>query len=276
VVLLVCALGLLLGTELLFLRDTFGSRMNTVFKFHYHVWLLLGLLSPLLVAYLLRGPLVETTAQAAVDRRRRGAPAVVRGPSPLTTAFGGLAVALAAVLVVGGMLYPLGATIAKTNGFHGPATLNGAAWLEQARPGDAQAIRWLADHVPGRPVIAEAVGDDYSEFGRVSTFAGLPTLVGWIGHELQWRGNLGEYQNRQQAAEAIYRGGDLTALLPLLQAQRVNYVYVGRLEAEKYGPGVYDRFEGRLEPVYRAADVAIYRVPTPPSGVGVGLAEVRP
>ena len=122
VVLLVCALGLLLGTELLFLRDTFGSRMNTVFKFHYHVWLLLGVLSPLLVAYLLRGPLADTAAQPMVDRRRRAA-APASGParaprrSPAATAFGGLAVALAAVLAIGGMLYPLGATAAKTNGF---------------------------------------------------------------------------------------------------------------------------------------------------------------
>jgi uncharacterized membrane protein len=53
-------------------------------------------------------------------------------------------------------------------------------------------------------------------------------------------------------------------------------VYVGRLEAEKYGPGVYTRFDGLLEPVYRQDDVAIYRVPQPPSGIGVGLAEVRP
>ena len=34
------AVCILIGTELIFIRDTFGSRMNTVFKFQYHAWLL--------------------------------------------------------------------------------------------------------------------------------------------------------------------------------------------------------------------------------------------
>jgi YYY domain-containing protein len=252
--LLVCALGLLLGTELLFIRDTFGTRMNTVFKFHYHVWLLLGLLSPLLVAYLLRG-----------GAGRRAGAVLGRG-----------ALALAAALLLGGLLYPLGATWTKLGGFQGPATLDGEAWLESVAPNEARAIRWLREQVPGRPVVVEAVGDDYTEYARVSTFAGLPTLIGWVGHELQWRGPLAEFGRRQEAAEAIYRRADLSAVVPLLQSLRAEYVYVGRLELEKYGAAVRERFEGHLEPVFRSGEVTIYRVPQPPSGVGVGLAEVRP
>src|SRR5262249_56676467 len=220
-VLLVCALGLLVGTELLYIRDTFGTRMNTVFKFHYHVWLLLGLLSPLLVLYLLRGGAY----------RARGAGVL-----------GGAAVALAAVLFVGGLLYPLGATWTKVNAFKGPATLDGAVWLDAGAAGDAQAIRWLAENVPGRPVIVEAVGDDYSEYGRVSTFAGLPTPLGWQGHELQWRGGLPEFGRRREAVDLVYRGTDPSTLLPMLQGMQAQYVYVGALEVQKYGPGVRERF----------------------------------
>ncbi len=258
--LLVCALGLLLGTELLFIRDSFGTRMNTVFKFYYHVWLLLGLLSPLLLVYLVRGP----AAGAAPAR-----------PARLAQGLGGAGAALALALGLAGLLYPVGATWTKANGFRGPPTLDGAAWLETSRPGDAAAVRWLLERMPGRPTIVEAFGDDYSEAARISTFSGLPTMLGWIGHELQWRGPQPEFEQRRSAIEAVYRGADPSALASLLQGLRVDYVYVGGLEAERYGPGVRDRFEGRLDVVYRAADVTIYRVPRP-TGIGVGLAEVRP
>jgi YYY domain-containing protein len=298
--LLVCTIGLLLGTELIFLRDSFGTRMNTVFKFYYHVWLLLGLLSPVLVAYLLRG---RPNPPAPFPAREGGAPAQASAAPPASSqargtptpaqpappfpdregglgglgrlAFGALAVLIAGGLMVGGMLYPVGATWTKDNAFKDPATLDGAAWMQASRPGDAEAVRWLQEHMPGRPVIAEAFGDDYSEAARVSTFSGLPTLLGWIGHELQWRGNQNLFEQRTQTLETIYRGAEPALLAGLLQTQHVDYVYVGPLEVEKYGAGVRDRFEGQLEPVYHSNDVTIYRVPQPVT-VGVGLADLRP
>jgi YYY domain-containing protein len=279
--LLICALGLLLGTELLFIRDSFGTRMNTVFKFHYHVWLLFGLLSPLLALYLVGGGAREASTLAAPEPSGKEASRPARAGPPALAGIAargvGLAgVALAAGLGLAGLLYPVGATWTKVAGFRGPATLDGAAWLEQARPGDAQAIRWLMENVPGRPVIVEAVGDDYSEYARVSTFAGLPTLMGWAGHEFQWRGPIPELERRKQIVEAVYRSADAARLPALLQDAGARYVYVGRLEMERYGGGVLDRFETLLEPVFQTGDVTIYRVPDRPSGVGVGLAAVRP
>jgi uncharacterized membrane protein len=277
-----CTIGLLLGTELLFIKDSFGSRMNTVFKFYYHIWLLLGLLSPLLIAYLLRGPVPLPTSDAAASPVAGDAPTptaarprAARSGGLLAFALGATAVVFAGALTLAGLLYPLGATATKTGSFRGPATLDGAAWMETSRPGDAQAVRWLRERVPGRPVIAEAFGDDYTEAARVSTFAGLPTLLGWIGHELQWRGPQNEFDRRKQTVEAIYRTADPATLLVVLQGLKLEYVYVGRMEVEKYGPAVRDRFEGRMDVVYRGGDVTIYRLPQT-TGIGVGLAEVRP
>ena len=48
---------------------------------------------------------------------------------------------------------------------------------------------YLLSAANGRPVVAEAVGGDYTDHARVSTFSGLPTLIGWVGHELQCRGD---------------------------------------------------------------------------------------
>src|SRR5690606_31677679 len=55
-VLLLCVLGLglLFAPEFVYLRDNFGTRMNTVFKFYYQAWLLLGLATAYAIAVAVR------------------------------------------------------------------------------------------------------------------------------------------------------------------------------------------------------------------------------
>lgn len=225
---------LLLGPEMLFLVDLFGTRMNTVFKFHYQAWLLLGLASGVAVVWM-----------AAAMKSR---------------ALGRLVAAAAALLVVAGLVYPLAATPAKIQGSQPPATLDGAAFYQKIRPDDYAAIQWLSRAAVGRPVVLEATGGEYSEYARVSTFSGLPSVLGWAGHEVQWRGRGEEPQRRTQDVDAIYGTADPSTMRALLSKYGVRYVFVGSLEVEKYGPGVYNRFEGQLEVAHRQGKVVIYRV----------------
>ncbi len=86
-------------------------------------------------------------------------------------------------------------------------TLDGALWLAQREPEEWDAIRWLNTHVAGRPFILETPGDRYRAYvyeGRVSALTGLPTLLGWGGHQSQWRGNYDEPAVREAALERLF------------------------------------------------------------------------
>jgi YYY domain-containing protein len=229
------ALCVLVGTELIFLRDVFGSRMNTVFKFEYHAWLLLGIASAAALG------LIWRTRPAAVAWR--------------------IAALLVAVLVlIPGLAYPLGATWTKSNGFRGEPTLMGDRFLERGALGDHRAIEWLRQNAQGRPVVVEAVGGDYSEHARVSTFSGLPTLLGWVGHELQWRGDRPEYGRRQQAVDTVYRATARDEITRVAEMYRVRYVFFGSLERAKYGPEAQSRLDRLLPVAYSRAGTTIYIV----------------
>jgi len=239
-ILMVGGLLLILGPEYLFLVDLFGTRMNTVFKFHYQAWLLLGVASSAAVVWM-----------ASAMR-----PRAVRG----------LVATAATLLVAAGLVYPFAATPAKVQGSQLPGTLDGAAFYQRMRPDDYAAIQWLSQTAVGRPVVLEATGGEYSEYGRVSTFSGLPTVLGWAGHEVQWRGRGEEPQRRSQDVDAIYATADPATMQSLLRKYDIQYVFVGTLEAEKYGPAVYSRFDGRLQVAHRQGKVVIYQVPRADQG----------
>ena len=232
------ALAIIVAVEFVYLHDSFGTRMNTVFKFYYHAWLLLGLVAAPAFALALDSP--------ATSRARR----------PLGAAAGAL---LAAGLALG-LVYPLAATWTKSSGFRGQPTLDGAAFLERRRPADAAAVRWLAAQ-PGRPIVLEAVGGSYQEYGRVSTFSGLPTVLGWPGHEAQWRGALDELGRRERDVDLVYRQASPEEALQILQRYGVRYVFVGSLEREKYGAGVEARLAGWLRPAFRRDNAIVFAVP---------------
>ncbi|HEX9680101.1 MAG TPA: DUF2298 domain-containing protein, partial [Anaerolineales bacterium] len=108
---------LVLTPEFVYLKDSFGSRMNTVFKFYYAAWILWGLAAACIAAEI-------------VPRRW----ADILRPRTLLL----LPLAL-------GLVYPVLATWTKANGFRPPdgLTLDGTAHLRRDNPGDAEAIAWL-------------------------------------------------------------------------------------------------------------------------------------
>ncbi len=178
---------------------------------------------------------------------------------------------LLALLAVAALVYPVMASAARTQNFTLPRSLDGSAFMatDSTNAGDADAIAWLNAHVDGDQVIVEAAKyDEYTHLGRVSAFTGLPTLLGWGGHELQWRINwlsepgkgdvLGQ---RLDAVTQIYTNPDEAAVNRLLRQYSVRLIYVGAAERQMYPSANLDRFAAFLPVVYSREGVTIYAVP---------------
>ena len=232
------AVLVMLGSELFFIKDVFNSRLNTVFKGWYVAWLLLGLAAVFSAYVLLR----EWRPQQLLGRGLYGVTA-----------------ATVALLLLAGLVYPVTATMNRTNGLDNRTTLDGFAFLKNSRPGEYEAIQWLTTNVAGRPVIMEAIGGSFSEFGRVSAYTGLPTVLGWPGHENQWRGSFEPQGRREEDVDTAYSTTDVQAALAVLEKYQVEFVYVGPLERQKYDAPALEKFRQFMDVAFESGDVTIYQ-----------------
>jgi YYY domain-containing protein len=224
VVLLIALSALLLvATEVVYLRDSFDGgafyRINTVFKFYYQIWILLGLAA----AYAVARP-------GRALRRRLAAFALWMG-------------CVAAIVGIGGLYTFLGPLSYYGDLGGGPVVLqlhplSGLESIATDDPRDYQAITWIRRHITGSPVILEATGGEYTTFARVSTYTGLPTLLGWQGHEAQWRGNVAILSQRHALIDEIYSTGSASLARRLLRSNHVSFVYVGPCERQVYAGGL--------------------------------------
>lgn len=243
--------SLILVCELIYVRDMFGGRTNTVFKLYYQAWVLLALA----VAFV-----VWRSAPLLLVKDRRPVRRVLAASWGLGLAgLFGLA-----------LLYPIGATASRTNGLSGPRTLDGLADWRAAYPDEMAAIDWLREHVDGAPVVVEATGDSYrAEIARVSRSTGLPTVVGWLLHERQFRGSSPEVYARRDDVAELYgcrltdRGCDplpldRSRIEAILRKYDVKYIFVGGTERAAYQ--VPDERFAWLDVAYRNPGVTIFRV----------------
>jgi len=145
--------------------------------------------------------------------------------------------------------------------------LNGLAYLKNLYPDDYQAILWLRKNISGppagevgQPVIAEAVGESYTDFARVSANTGLPTILGWRVHEWLWRGSFDEASQRTEEVKEIYETTDLTKTRELLSKYQVKYVFIGSLEKEAYPQLKEAKFAKIGEKVFELNQTTIYQL----------------
>ncbi|RJS68090.1 hypothetical protein CW696_09420 [ANME-2 cluster archaeon] len=222
--------------EIFYLNDRLGApneRMNTVFKLYLQIWILWGVAA----GYCL----YDLSLKHLISRKRT------------------IWTVLFCILIASCCIYPFTATYTKMNIDHNPASLDGIAYLNGSDRGDYFAISWIRRNITGTPVIIEAPGRCYSTDSRVSAFTGLPTVIGWEGHEMMWRGSYEDVRVRAEDVDKIYSTGNINTAIGLLNKYNVSYVYIGAAERARYGKGL-DKFEDGdcFEWIY-IGSVRIYR-----------------
>ncbi len=258
--LLLVSLGALLviGPEFLYLRDLFGTRINTIFKFYYQAWIVWSIAAAFGI----------TSLSESVRGIRAGF----------------FYLALAMLLVVG-LAYPYYGLQTRTGNFRleqawsllheirisESASLRQDAWqslgnlwtldyfdyVERNNPDEAKALRWLQTAPDG--IVAEAIGGSYSEYGRISAYTGLPAVLGWPFHEYQWRGSFSIQGAREADIKTLYATPDWQTARDILEQYHIRYVYVGDLE--RSAPLQEEKFGRYLQVAFQSGNVTIYEVP---------------
>jgi YYY domain-containing protein len=234
--LVLIGLGLVIFPEFFYLRDQFGWRMNTIFKFYFQAWIVWAV----------------AAAYAAVVLWQE-----------IRARLGAVIFRVGLVLLLGmALVYPYFAIPARA-GLLDPAnwTLDGSTYLPAE---ELEAIQWLRSAPYG--IVAEAVGGSYSGFARVSTHSGLPAVLGWDGHESQWRGGAVEMGTRKPDIAELYRAKDWSQAKAVIEKYNIRYITLGSLERSEYRPDEL-LFDQNLSTVFRNASITIYEV-TPSQSQG--------
>jgi YYY domain-containing protein len=177
------------------------------------------------------------------------------------------------------LVYPIFATYEKTGRFGQAVGLDGMVHIQRDYPTIYPAIQWMREQEKQDPnfkgVLVEAQGGDWADWSVFSSFTGFPSVMGWSGHEQQWRGGkqsiLNEVGERVSAVEEIYSTTDVNRTKQLLEKYKVRYVIVGPFETgEKSGgylfgqpPKNYPRealakFASFMKVIYSQDGVTIY------------------
>ncbi len=255
-ILAVLGLGLIIGSEFLFIRDFFNNRGNTVFKLYYQAWILLAAASAFAVYYWL---------------------STIRNRSGLRATFSYVWAAAFVLLLMGSLYYPLAAAKTKPDTPYAGPTLDGLSFVQQNSPAEYNAIAWLKQNASPDAAIVEAVGE-WSDWGLVSRSTGLPTIVNWLGHQKQWRGGWEVFDadkpdvsralrdkyfdDRTAEVEHIYTTLDPAEAQLILYKYDIDYVYIGQRERDKYGIEGIPKFDAIADLVFADpnGESQIYRV----------------
>jgi uncharacterized membrane protein len=256
--LLALGAGLVMGVELFHVVDIFGGgdyrRINTMFKLHYQAWQLFAVLGGFSVWYV-------------TTRWNRNSLSGRIGVS--------LWVFLLVIALALTSYYPLAALTSRA-GENGALDLNGQSHIERNAPSEYAAIQWIRDNTPRDAIVVESAvvpcGNEalgchaYTNAARISSSTGRPTIIGWIGHERQWRrAGLGiELDRRLSDVRAIFETTSVDEAAALLAPYDADYIIIGPRERSAYGTQGVAKFAELGRSVFldqtNGQDIVIYQL----------------
>lgn len=233
ILLLILVSSILIVTpEIVYLKDIYPAhyRANTMFKLVYQAFIMLSLVSAYSIVRI-----VSTTKNL-------------------------LFYLASFVLLIPVFIYPYFAVKSYYGDLKNYIGIDGIIYLRDRYPEDYEAIIWIEKNISGRPVIVEAQGDSYTDYGRISANTGLPTILGWTVHEWLWRGSYDIPAPRIEEVRLIYESENLAQTRRILNKYNVEYIYVGKLEREKYINLKETKFEELGDIVFSEGQTKIYKV----------------
>lgn len=214
-----CAFGLVLIPEIIYVRDIYSGsykRANTMFKLSYQAFILFGMSM---------GFIMSKFLFFAKYKRRR----------------------VLAIISICLLIWSCGYFGNSTKAWFGKWTtregyigLDAGQYLKDINIEDYDATNWLMANLDGQPVVLEVNGDSYTDYCRVSARTGFPTIMGWKTHEWLWQSDSSlaypeKLTRRENDIKTIYTSSDSGEVKRLLEQYKVECIYVGSLEREKFG-----------------------------------------
>lgn len=240
--LIILATFLIVLPEFIYVKDIYPAhyRANTMFKLVFQAFIMLSIASAYIIFRLMK-------PAASINGWFR----------PFSTVLFPL---LSFILVAIVMIYPYLAISSYYGNLQTYKGLDGTKYLQTLYPTDYDAINWLNKNVKGQPVILEAQSDSYTDFARVSSNTGLPTVLGWTVHEWLWRNSYSIPAARINDVKQMYETDNVNLARDLLKKFDVKYVFIGTLEYQKYPLLKESKFGELGKKVFEKGSTKIYEL----------------
>jgi len=226
---------IILFCEVFYLKDIYGidfQRANTIFKLYYELWIYLSL-SVVWVAYYLW------------EKKEK-----------INYVF----FPVAFILLLASIYYLPNSVKVSADGFQKKLGLDGTKYIENKYPYDYMAIEWLNKSVKGSKIIAEKPGNSYTDDSRISSYTGLATPLGWLGHEWGWHGSADGLVPRRDDVAKLYQTNDEKEAWEIIDRYKIDYIYMGELERKDLAINPNSPINKLGETVYKNKKVEIIKV----------------
>ena len=232
--LLFTAFILLYLSELFYVKDIFGNRMNTIFKFHYQVWIVFSITSGISLKFLFEYNLRNITR-------------IILSISFLILATSNIYFVTASYL-----------TKIKESSNLNP-NLSSINQLENDT-NKYELIKYLRLNSNHNDVIIETQGKSYTNDSQISSESRIPTILGWVGHQLQWRSNHSDIYNREEDIDTFYISNDSQEIINIINKYSITMIILGPNEIEKYNINSLNKFLNISEIIYKNNDYTLLKV----------------